>query len=479
MLVAFSVCRRDEANAMATLAWAHQLDGQLPYDCILTVANGVCCEPPLEAAKKLFRKVTVLDSAAPETWPQGKNAAFQQLVWHLYNEKITEPFFWWEPDAIPLKKGWLSTIEQAHLAGGKPFSGFVHPALQYLECVAVYPANYMDYSQNGMLCRAAGWDVCSKEVVPLVNPLNHLMQFVHDVDGFPPTFSDAESRLLLHPNAVLFHKNKDGTLVQQLSKGTVQRLMEKVREVFTPKAEAPPKERIVVVLPVCAKDIDQAIHHARWLKTLGRFPNDAVLACDFETPHHKTFELKNLLDGCFRSVKSFLYPNPPDITYPAVANWAFARCAEMMANQTAPWLWLEADAVVLSKDWLDILQKEYEAGGKAFMGPIIKEAGHGHANGSCVYPADAVRRIPKALKSKDAWDWAMRDEMMTDCHDGSHVMAHVWGVVNGQPSQTNGATPPMNFTPDLMRRCIPKGAVMMHRAKDTSLVELLMAGGGR
>ena len=479
MIVSLAICRRDEANALNTLEWAHQLDGKVDYECILTVGHGVTVEPMLAAASKLFRKVTLLTTDAPDAWPQGKNLTFQDLVRHLDMIKSPEPFFWWEPDAIPLKKGWLKAIEAAHLSGGKLFTGYVHPALRYLECVAVYPPNFMECSPtNGMLCRIAPWDVCSKlEVVPNAYPINELLQFVHDVDGFPPTFTDLH---MINPLAVLFHKNKDGTLIEQLSKGTIARMVDLVRDAFSAKPQAPPRERITVVFPVSAKDIDQAIHHARWMQKLGvKWKNSAIVAFDMECPTAKAEELRFLLTYSFSAISTHIYPTPPDKTYPAVANWAFARVAEAMAHSTAPWFWLEADAVVLKPDWLDTLQAEYEAGGKAFMGPIVKENGHGHANGSCVYPADAVRRIPRALKSKDAWDWTMREEMIHDCHDASHVICHIWGLVNGQPSQTNGAQPPLNFTRELARRCIPERAAIVHRIKDNSVVDLLMNGGIR
>lgn len=475
MIVSYSICRRDEAIALSTLEWAFSLDGKLPYHAILSLGDGVEAEPLREAMVKLFSKVTVIGSNAPESWPQGKNAAFQNLVRYLNDVRNQESFLWWETDAIPLKKGWLATLESEHLVGGKAFTGYVHDALKCMECVGIYPPNFMEYSPvNGMLCRAAPWDrCCGAEIIQNVHRANHLMQFVHDVDGFPPTFpKDAK---LLKDGAVLFHACKDGTLIEELSKGAIKRF---IGNLFK-KPEAKKSEPITVVFAVCAKDVEQAIEHARWLAKITpvKWPHKAVLAHDFDVPHAKSQELKGLLYGFFESFSTFIYPTPTDKTYPAVANFAFARVAEMMAHRSAPWFWLEADAVVLKANWLEELQKEYEAAGKPFMGPIVKENGFWHPNGSCVYPADTVRRIPNALRqTKYGWDYSMREEVNGDCHDASRLIFHLWGLVNGQPSATNGTQPPRNFTPEMARNILPPGAVLVHRVKDNSLVDLLMKG---
>src|SRR6185295_3057273 len=385
MIVSFSVCQRDEANALATLEWAYVLDGLLPYRAIVSLAAGVDAARITAAAQKLFRAVTVLPSEAPEAWPQGKNATFQNLVRWLDLQHNTEPFFWWEPDAIPLKRNWLAMIEAAHKAGGQPFSGYIYDALGSMDCVGVYPPDFMSYSPlNGMLCRAAPWDACAKlEVFPHVHRINHLLQFVNDVDGFPPTFGDDLS--LLRPDVVLFHKSKDGSLVQQLSKGKVERFMGKMFGIANRQEPKANREKITVVFPVCAKDIDQAIHHAKWLgKMKGCSNHKAIIAHDGECPVTKAQDLYGLLEGAFQSVARFVYPTPQEKSYPAAANWAFARVAEYMGHGSAPWLWLESDCVVLKANWLDTLQREYDDAGQPFMGPVVKERGYGHVNGSCV-----------------------------------------------------------------------------------------------
>lgn len=507
LLISFAVNTRDAAIALTTLEWAHTLDGRVDYDCVLTLGAGVEREPILAAAQKYFRKVTVIDVDAPEAWPQGKNAAFQNLVrWLNENRGVfgvppktatgtvaipgfmvaIPSFLWWEPDAVPLKRGWIAELEAAHVAGGKPFTGYVHEAIGVMDGVGIYPANFMEYSpMNGMLCRAAAWDVCARhEIRPQCHAINHLIQCVHDVDGLPPSFGvtpkGATGTVAIPATAVLFHRCKDGSLVEMLSKGKIRRVMERwlAPKSETLKAEIPKPERMTVVFPVCAKDIEQAVAHARWLQklTATRWPNRALVAFDAQCPYTSITELMRLLGTVFATVENFVYPTPFNAAYPAVANYAFARVAEYMANGTAPWLWLEADSVVLARDWLERLESAYATGGKRFMGPVV--LGMGHMNGCAVYPPDAVRRISRALsQTAVAFDYAMKPEMAGDCLDASHLFQHLWGLENGQASQTNGTQLPEKFTRELARRVVKPGAVLVHRVKDNSLTELLMAGG--
>lgn len=222
MIVSFSACLRDHQLAATNLEWMLSLDERLDYDCALSLGGGFDRNPIISAATKLFRNVTILDSGAPDTWPEGKNSAFQNVCRYFYEHKERRSFLWLEPDAIPLKKGWLRIIEEEHQRGGKPFSGFIHPSLNYMECVGVYPWNFIECSPTmGMLCRVAPWDMVAKDdIVPRAHRMNHLIQCVHSVDGFAPTFRDLSS---LQHGAVLFHRNKDGTLIEQLSQGQWKR----------------------------------------------------------------------------------------------------------------------------------------------------------------------------------------------------------------------------------------------------------------
>lgn len=244
MLITITVAAKDQALALQTLAWAAEL-GREDYDCLLGIGKGVDAEPLLRAARKVFRTVTPLPIEVPQdTWPWNKNAAFQEVARHIFEavragRMAHKSWLWFEPDCTPLKKGWMATLAKAHLDGGKPFSGHVY-AVGYMACVGIYPWNFLELSpERGMLCRQGPWDQCAAADVNYagVTPINHLLQDVPTgSDGFPPTFPDKESLALLKPDAVLFHKCKDGSLIGQLSTGRWKRLFESFRSAPKPMA---------------------------------------------------------------------------------------------------------------------------------------------------------------------------------------------------------------------------------------------------
>lgn len=134
--------------------------------------------------------------------------------------------------------------------------------------------------------------------------------------------------------------------------------------------------------------------------------------------------------------------------------------------------------VVLRSDWLDKLQREYEQAGKSWMGPHVK--GMSHANGCMIYPADAARRMPRAMScgAGQAFDMEAGFEIMHDCHDCDHLLFHAWSVLNGDWCPVGGGHVPVNVTVELARK-IPASAVAIHRVKDNSLINLLMSGAWR
>jgi hypothetical protein len=308
---------------VSTLEWAFSLDGQLPYDCILSLGDGIKHDPIIGAARKLFRDVTVLESNADDSWPLGKNQTFQNLVRHLDDKRSTDSFFWWEPDCVFTKKGALKTIEEAHISGGKPFSGYVHESLQQMECVGVYPYDFMRYSpRNGMGCRAAPWDQCMRydQLMGHTHRLNHIIQFVHDVDGFPPTFP--KDSKLLNKDAVLFHASKDGALIEQLSKGKIHKLI----QLFKSEKPAIKKQEHVSVY-LCLEPLPPFLKNGEQGK--------AVLAISSNAPSAVVGQWVIALSSRY-TVTRFMYPAPKGGQ--DEFKWARKQVEEYMAKQTEPWV---------------------------------------------------------------------------------------------------------------------------------------------
>lgn len=242
-----------------------------------------------------------------------------------------------------------------------------------------------------------------------------------------------------------------------------------------------PREKIVVVFPVCGKDVSLALHHAEWLTQMAtKWNHEAIISFDQTVRPKAVDQLHGALSECFSNVERFNY-HCNARRYPAAANEAWKAIAlEMHQNRRKfPWFWFEADSVALRPDWMTRLQEEYDCAGKSWMGVIVP--GMGHLQGTAVYPGDAAARMPQALNARpdSAFDMAGHEETMSDRHDASHLMFHVWSILRGKACPVGGGSLPANITADQLEKWLPKTAVYAHRFKDTSVSDLLISGAFR
>lgn len=145
--------------------------------------------------------------------------------------------------------------------------------------------------------------------------------------------------------------------------------------------------------------------------------------------------------------------------WPIACNHLWYRTAEHMAKQDCPWLYLEADAVVLSPDYLRKIELEYARLGKPFMGDVVRinDAGTEHLTGVSVYPPDAATRLQLNLQG-EAWDYQCRRQILPMAAD-TKLIQQIW------------RRPPFMSQNDLV--CIDTEAVIFHQCKDASLINLL------
>lgn len=231
---------------------------------------------------------------------------------------------------------------------------------------------------------------------------------------------------------------------------------------------------MTVVFPVHNGDVDLAIAHARWLSKLGKWPNTALIAHD-QTLNRESLRLfTETLRKSFPKTTHLSHRRPPNGGWPMAPNWVWQQTAKHM-GQIGPWLWMEPDAVALTPDWIQRIEEEYAFAGKAFMGPVVKEMGH--MNGISVYPRQTVEMLPSAMRATNlAWDYVAKAEMVPHAKDASDLMQHVWSINGDQWLEVGGGQVPMLLTEQDVRKNLKPSAVMVHRIKDQSLLNLLMKG---
>jgi hypothetical protein len=232
MLIVLPFCRKDAEDMEKLILWMLELDRGAPYDCLLSYDD----DTPLgwvdrveAAAKRFFKSVARFSYCQPPVpgWPAAPNWAWQSVARFMYERQPREPWFWIESDAIPIKSGWLTTIVSEFLGSGKDFGGHVVETMGHMNGVGIYPWNVMARSDRAMLTRGAAWDYVLKDAeTGCIVELNHLMQHAWNVrhdglvwngDGRPISFRSRDDLVrYLDFNCYLFHRCKDGSLIDQL-----------------------------------------------------------------------------------------------------------------------------------------------------------------------------------------------------------------------------------------------------------------------
>lgn len=230
-----------------------------------------------------------------------------------------------------------------------------------------------------------------------------------------------------------------------------------------------PDKRITVVVPPCHKDAQLTISNLKWQKRLdGKKDFRCVLAVDSSMPSSFVSIMKKIGSETYADISIFTYPRPKTNKWPNAPNWAFQSTARHMQKLGNPWFWMEPDCIPISKGWLPMLNQEYAMCQKPIMGSII--GGMGHCNGTAIYPYDFCELSRKAMSCSDmGWDMEMKDETIHLTHP-SKLMYHIWGIAKGVAVQ-NGGSPVFFRTWDEVKQWVDLDCVVVHRCKNTSLIE--------
>lgn len=214
------------------LRWALELNPEgVKYNCLLSYETGTDPSEIRDLAARYFTRDILENEYSPppiQGWPAAPNWAWQATARFMDDKKVNEPWFWWESDAVPLKPGWLDAIYDGYMQGGKRFAGHIVDRMDHMNGVGIYPPDVRKRCHEAMMCRSAAWDYVLKDTITGdCTNLNHLIQHVWNIresdgaitngDGKPVTFSDWPSvERWMDFNCVLFHRQKDGTLIQRL-----------------------------------------------------------------------------------------------------------------------------------------------------------------------------------------------------------------------------------------------------------------------
>lgn len=224
VLVVLPFCSKDRPSAINLLNWMAELDGQhTRHQLLLVAARAVPQEDHglvVEAARQAFLTITRVRTLQEDErpWPMAPNTMFKCAATFIA-QQFKVPFWWNEPDCIPLCSGWLDDLEAEYQRAGKPFMGsVVHKPCTHLTGCAIYPANPRLFNPAMLSADNIAFDCVQPETT--LRFAHHTGLFHHqwsDPEGHAvPTFKDAAKLSIINRSAVVFHRNKDHTLIDRL-----------------------------------------------------------------------------------------------------------------------------------------------------------------------------------------------------------------------------------------------------------------------
>lgn len=234
MLVAMAVHAGDCNRLLNNLVWIKQLGGCPDHDAVIVADAGMEARSVFalkDQASLSFKSVEIITTEeSVQGWIAGANALFLTAA-HFAQTK-NQSWLWMEPDAVPLKPNWIDTLELHYRAKVAHYMGALvkceDPRLPkiHLPGVSVYPSSaYYELVATVRGNTDKAFDISTAHISVPQTTESDLFQALWGEMNNPPTF--AEKRIhgtgtfdleFLNPKAVLFHRSKNGTLIELLRK---------------------------------------------------------------------------------------------------------------------------------------------------------------------------------------------------------------------------------------------------------------------
>ena len=159
------------------------------------------------------------ENSKVEQWPLGPNLIFEQIIWLQYNNKLSGPFLWCEPDCVPVVPDWLERIDEEYRHCGRAFMG-ANVEQQVVNKVkiprhmtgnAVYPDKAYALAPKILEARMTPWDVyAADQILPqayFTAQIQHEYRHAEIADR-------RELATILRPETTLFHSDKYGAIAR-------------------------------------------------------------------------------------------------------------------------------------------------------------------------------------------------------------------------------------------------------------------------
>jgi hypothetical protein len=224
MIVSLAFCHKDYLAADKLFRWMAELEGKQHGNMLLLIAAKGTPTRHIDmvksAAGMAFETViTKMPMNADERgWPLSANTMFF-TAYHEVKRMSLSPFMWIESDCVPLKPGWVDTMFKEYAESHKAFMGCVYQRpFPHLTGVAIYPTNIEQYNLEILSPGLRPWDIINPSLT--IPHTHHTQLFQHEWGNhkynIAPSFPNQASLSLVREDAVLFHRCKDGSLIDRL-----------------------------------------------------------------------------------------------------------------------------------------------------------------------------------------------------------------------------------------------------------------------
>lgn len=189
---------------------------------------------------------------------------------------------------------------------------------------------------------------------------------------------------------------------------------------------------MVIVIPFCHLDSDQALRLLFWLKRHDSIPKDVKALMSLNQRAFKSSRGQNVLKlaKAWFDADHFVPHDEDESGWPKSCTHLFQRTLDFLHED---FFWLEADCVPLGSDWFTRLWDEYKSAGKVFMGAMVYPPDtryRKHMTGNGFYgkawrevTPDFNRPLPGAITH--AWDIDYADMVLPHAHI-TGIIQHAW-----------------------------------------------------
>lgn len=252
ILVVLPFCEKDQPSLIKMLVWMKELGGLKDDDCALVFdSNNVSIaktEPVQELCWSIFRTEHTIPftvSASDNKWPNAANVLFEAAARKIQTHNLG-PWIWMEPDCVPMVKGWLGYLERGYAKCGKPFMGPrldpVSRKVPGLAGVSVYPEDCFSRLKSSLGNRSIPFDMAAGAITEKEGFITPLMLHWWGQKNTPPTFvrnrphkapSNIKALDFIPKTCVLFHRCKDGSLIDVLRQNPIESVDDQLTVVIT------------------------------------------------------------------------------------------------------------------------------------------------------------------------------------------------------------------------------------------------------